>query len=289
LKEVKFGAQLPQETDNFDLAIEAARECESLGYDSIWAFDHLSPFWTSSKQNFECWTLLSAVAQHTKQIKIGTLVTNVNLRNPALLAKMSSTLDVISNGRLILGLGTGDRLSREELVSYGYTFSPLEERVERLRETIMILKAMWTQPEASFAGRYYQISNAINMPKPKQKPHPPIWVAGRHRKVLDVVAELADGWNYWRLNKNQLRDRSRYVSHKSAEFGRGGNSITKSWTMGISDLSFAGNKRALEKQDIIENLKAQVDDETRYFIASFGPHPEPKSYRLFAEAVRTLG
>ena len=155
--DIRIGCQLPQDISDFQKLTEIAQECERLGYDSVWAYDHLSPFWMKQAQALECWTLLSAIAQRTSKIKVGTLVTNVNLRNPALLAKMSSTLDKISGGRLILGLGTGDKFSREELQSYGYQFPSLNERIGRLRETILILKSMWTQPEASFKGTYYSL------------------------------------------------------------------------------------------------------------------------------------
>ena len=168
--EMKFGCQLPLETGDFDRVIEIARECEGLGYDSVWAYDHLSPFWTRSGETLECWTTLSAVAERTNKVKVGSLVTNANLRNPSLLAKMTSTVDIISRGRLILGLGAGDKMSRHELQSYGYKFQSLRVRVEALRETILILKAMWTGDKSSFHGKHYQITQAVNLPKPIQKP-----------------------------------------------------------------------------------------------------------------------
>ena len=172
LPDLKFGCQLPQGIADSDHVIEVAVECERLGYDSVWAYDHLSPFWVRSGQALECWTLLAAVAARTSRIKIGSLVTNVNFRNPALLAKMTSTLDDISGGRLVVGLGVGDRLSRNELRSYGYKLPPLDERIARLRETIQILKSMWTEDNATFAGKHFRTSRARNYPKPRHKPPP---------------------------------------------------------------------------------------------------------------------
>ena len=177
----RFGCQLPQEESNFDKVAKVAENCERLGYDSIWAYDHLAPYWTRRGQAYECLTLLAAIAQRTKKIKLGSLVTNVNLRNPALLAKITSSLDNF-DGRLILGLGTGDRMSCNELLSYGYSFATMDERVERLRETVLILKAMWTKDQATFEGRYHRVLNAVNYPKPIQKPHPPLWIGGKPPK-----------------------------------------------------------------------------------------------------------
>lgn len=285
---IKLGCQLPQETDDFEKLAKIAEGCERLGYDSVWAYDHLSPYWTRRGQAFECWTLLAAVAQRTKKIKLGSLVTNVNLRSPALLAKITSTLDNLSNGRLILGLGTGDRMSRNELLSYGYRFANIDERLERLKETILILKAMWTQDRASFEGKYNKLSGAINYPKPKQTPHPPIWVGGKHPKILEIIAEMADGWNYWGLERQMLEQCSRYLTSECARIGRNPAQITKSWTGPLSNLFKPGRRRNQIVEDVRRQLQSQTNDETRYFIASFGSRAVTTDYEAFAEAVRSL-
>jgi alkanesulfonate monooxygenase SsuD/methylene tetrahydromethanopterin reductase-like flavin-dependent oxidoreductase (luciferase family) len=285
---MKFGCQLPQDIDDFDRLIEVAEECERLGYDSVWVYDHLSPFWSRSGKALECWTALSAVAARTNNVKVGSLVTNVVLRNPSLLAKMSSTVDNISGGRLILGLGTGDKLSRRELNSYGYKFPPLDERVERLRESILILKAMWTKDEVTFHGKHYTISHAVNFPKPEQSPHPPIWIGGKHLRIVNVVAELADGWNYWGLSKEGLERRSRYLSTKCTEYRRSPASILKSWSGTFSHLSHGPGNYTELVQKMATALRKQTDAETRYFVASFGPRANPESYQAFAEAVKSL-
>lgn len=288
LPKSNFGCQLPQDSDDFDRVIEVAKHCERIGYDSVWVYDHLSPFWSRSGQAFECWTTLSAVAARTNSVKVGSLVTNVVLRNPSLLAKMSSTIDNISNGRLILGLGTGDKMSREELHSYGYRFPDLNERVERLRESIQILKAMWTNDEVTFHGNHYEISRAVNLPKPKQRPHPPIWIGGRHLRILDVVAEFADGWNYWGLSKDGLERRKDYLANKCAEHGRKPSSILKAWSGTFQQLSDGARSHSELSRNIAGKLRNQADTETRYFIASFGSQADPESYQAFADAVKSL-
>lgn len=285
---VKIGCQLPQGADNFDRIVEVARECEKLGYDSVWLYDHLSPFWAHSSEALECWTTLSAVAARTSKVKIGTLVTNVGLRNPGLLAKMASTVDNISGGRLILGLGTGDRMSREELGSYGYKFPSLEERVELLKENILILKAMWTKDLVTFHGKHYEISDAVNLPKPKQHPHPPIWIGGKHLRILDVVAELADGWNYWGFSKSELERCKSYLSVKCRDYGRNPDSIVKSWAGTYVSLSQGSSGRAEVMRNIVTRLRKQTDASTKYFIASFGSQASPESYQTFADAAMNL-
>ncbi len=286
---VKFGCQLPQDVDDFDHVIQVARECERLGYDSVWVYDHLSPYWSPSGRALECWTTLSAVAARTGNVKVGSLVTNVGFRNPGLLAKMSSTIDNISGGRLILGLGTGDRMSRQELSSYGYGFPSLTERIERLRETVQILKAMWTQDETTFHGKHFKTSHAVNLPKPKQRPHPPIWIGGKHLRILDVVAELADGWNYWGLSSEMVQNRRDYLSAKCAKYGRKPEDILKSWSGTYSQISRGANNHSDSAKNVVSELQNQTAAGTEYFIVSFSSRANMESYQAFADSVKSIG
>jgi alkanesulfonate monooxygenase SsuD/methylene tetrahydromethanopterin reductase-like flavin-dependent oxidoreductase (luciferase family) len=285
LTTAKFGCQLPQNTSDINHIFEVVKECESLGYDSVWAYDHLAPYWLQPRSSLEPWTLLSAIAARTSKIKIGSLVSNVNLRNPALLAKITSTVDSISRGRLIVGLGVGDRMSIEELRSYGYRFPSLQERIDLLRETIMVLKAMWTGNKVSLKGKAANVSNAVCLPKPKQENGPPIWVGGRHRRVLDVAAELADGWTHWGLTGRKLAEQERYLLAKCAQLQRDPYSIAKSWAGTVSTAPSS-------TLDLAESMKAelmsQIGGETDYYIASFPVGVGRKAYEGFAEAVRSI-
>ena len=283
----KFGCQLPQDISNPEHLIEVARECESLGYDSVWAYDHLSPYWLRSGRALECWTLLSAVAARTSEIRVGSLVTNVNLRNPALLAKMTSTVDCISGGRLILGLGTGDRMSIHEMQTHGYHFPPLGQRIDRLSETILILRSMWTGKKVSVRGKTFEVSNALSLPKPKQKPGPPIWIGGRHQMILDIVAELADGWNYWGLDKKELGEREQYLFAKCSEVGRSYIDLIKSWAGKVDGTGQCSSNLTLV-EDMKKQLLSKTSTHTDYFIASFGRDSDRKAYEAFAEAVRSF-
>lgn len=284
----KFGLQLPQDTPNPDHLIEVAKECEALGYDSVWAYDHLSPYWLPSGRAMECWTLLSAVAARTSKIRIGSLVTNVNLRNPALLAKMTSTVDCISGGRLIVGLGPGDRMSAHEMQSHGYHFPSLERRISRLRDTILILREMWTGENISVVGKTSGVSNALSLPEPKQEPGPPIWIGGKHHMILDLVAELADGWNYWDLDKGLLEEREKYLFAKCAEFGRSPEDLLKSWAGTVDNEVRRSYNKSMMVDSIRRMLLSKTSKYTDYFIASFGHESDREAYEAFAEAVKSL-
>ncbi|MGA2784072.1 MAG: LLM class flavin-dependent oxidoreductase [Candidatus Bathyarchaeia archaeon] len=276
----KFGCILPHDLANFDHLLEVAKTCEVLGYDSIWAFDHLAPYWSPSKPNLECWTTLSSIAGHTKEIKLGSLVININLRHPSLLAKMASTLDVISRGRIILGLGTGDRLSKDELTSFGYTFRSLDERISHLRETIQILNGLWTTNDFSYDGVHFKLSHAQLEPKPVQKPHPPIWIGGKHYRILDAVAEMADGWNYWNLTRKGSTDKIQYLLDRCLQNNRSFDSIVKSWSGTIP------GKPTVET--LMAYLKERSGPATEYFVAYFGSGARRETYELFAETVSKL-
>jgi len=142
----------------------------------------------------ESWTTLAALAAVTNKIRLGTMVTSVSYRNPALLAKMAATVDVISNGRLTLSIGAG--WYEDEYNQYGWDFPPAATRIHQMEEAVQLIKAMWTQPRANFSGRYYHVKDAILEPKPVQKPHPPILIGGSGEQLtLRVVARHADACN----------------------------------------------------------------------------------------------
>ncbi|WP_330633388.1 LLM class flavin-dependent oxidoreductase [Halocatena halophila] len=166
----------------------------TLGFDAAWAPDHL--MLGRDRAEFECWTLLSAMAGFTDEIDIGSLVLCNDYRNPALVAKMAATLDVISGGRLQLGLGAG--WHEHEYNAYDWEYRDGFDRLMRLDESIRLIKRMWGAGDtgASFGGEYYQIEDAPCAPPPVQDPHPPILVGGQGEQVtLKLVAKHADIWN----------------------------------------------------------------------------------------------
>lgn len=194
---IRFGAILPLNQVNFTNLKSEALECEKLGFHAIWLSDHFFPFplyGASSMPRLECWTSLSGLASVTKKLRLGTLVLCNSYREPSVLAKMASTLDNISNGRLEFGIGAG--WFEAEYRAYGIPFENAPVRISRLREGIQVIKKMWTEENPRFEGKYYTIRDAFCNPKPVQEPHPPIWIGGSGEKLLlRVVAEFADGCN----------------------------------------------------------------------------------------------
>ena len=189
---IKFGVKVNPDWYSFQTLTEICQAAEGLGYDTLWLADHLQP---GQGDCLEAWTTIAALTGLTRRLKIGTLATSVSFRNPALLAKMVASLDVISGGRVVLGIGAG--WMEEEYVAYGYDFPDSSTRVRQLKEALQVIDGLWTQDRATFNGRYYSIKNAVCMPKPVQKPRPKILVGiTRGRKTLPyLAARYADGFN----------------------------------------------------------------------------------------------
>ena len=182
-------------SEAYETMTRVAQEADTLGYHSIWLYDHFHTVPTPTQEvTFECWTSTAALARDTRRVRIGQMVTCNSYRHPALLAKMASTVDALSQGRLDVGIGAG--WYQEEYLAYGYPFSSTHERLERLREAVQIILAMWTEPEATFEGTYYQVRGAINQPKGVQQPHIPLLIGGGGEKVtLRLVAQYANACN----------------------------------------------------------------------------------------------
>jgi F420-dependent oxidoreductase-like protein len=201
---LKFGLALPQGTlmelagindpvEAYEALTSVALTAEETGFDSLWLSDALWPPDDSSHFLFECWTTTAALARDTTRVRIGQLVTFSGLRHPALLAKMASTVDVMSHGRLTLGIGSGFPGLAPQFRAYGYDYPDVAVRSRQLREAIQILLAMWTQEEATFEGKYYQVHGAINSPKGVQQPHIPLLIGGNGEQVtLKLVAQYGD-------------------------------------------------------------------------------------------------
>jgi len=194
-------------------------ECERLGFDSVWLYDHLISVSSlnPSDDNMEGWTLLSALAPQTKTIDVGILVLCNNFRHPPLLAKMASTLDVISGGRLVLGIGAG--WNPTEHAQYGMHFPRSAERLSRLDEALHIIRLMWTEDAATFHGKYYSIERAVNSPKPIRRPHPPILVGSLTGggKMAAIAAAHADIYNTFTTG---IKDYERKMEHFRSHLNR---------------------------------------------------------------------
>jgi F420-dependent oxidoreductase-like protein len=219
---------IPDPVQQFEAMVRVGVEAEKLGYDSIWVYDHFHTVPTAElATNFECWIATTALARATSRVRVGQLVTCNSYRPPSLLAKMASTVDVLSHGRLDFGIGAG--WYEEEYVAYGYPYPDGPERLRMLAEALQIFKAMWTEPYATFEGRYYRIKGAINEPKGVQKPHPPIWIGGGGEKVtLKLVAKYGDACNIGGINPDVYRHKFDVLRQHCEAVGRDYSTIIKS-------------------------------------------------------------
>src|ERR1700681_2278548 len=203
---LQFGVSLPKgwtmdlvgikdPVEAYETRTGIAQTADETGFNSVWLFDHFHTVPTPTQEvTFEAWTSTAALARDTKRVRIGQLVTCNGYRNPALLAKMASTVDVLSHGRLTFGIGAG--WHEQEYRAYGYDFPDTADRLRRLGEAVQVILAMWTQEEAVFEGKYYQVRGAINQPKGVQQPHIPILIGGGGEKVtLKLVAQYGDACN----------------------------------------------------------------------------------------------
>jgi len=205
---------------------DMARIIEDSGYDSLWVYDHFHTHPVVKQEStYEAWTLMAALAATTTRVRLGQMCTCALYRPPSLLAKIAANIDVISGGRLDLGIGAG--WSQGEFEAYGYDFPAAGERLEMLEETVRILLAMWTEDEASFSGAHHRIAGAINRPKPLQEPHPPLWIAGGGESLtLRIVAKHAnfanfnDGIEVFRRKSRILAEHCEAVGRPYEEIGR---------------------------------------------------------------------
>jgi F420-dependent oxidoreductase-like protein len=214
---VRFGVTLPQIKRSWQEARDAAVLFDQLGFDSVWVCDHLYGVPMPTLPIFEGWTELAAVAAITERVGLGTLVTPPFFRNPAVLAKQIATLDQISGGRAIAGLGAG--WFQAEFEAYGCEFPPLGQRMKALEEEIQILKGLWTQERFSFEGKHFRVKDVICEPKPVRRP--PILIGGGGEKVLmGIVARHADVWNNLAVFQPQLGAKIAALRRRCAEEGR---------------------------------------------------------------------
>lgn len=311
MNKLKFGVFLPfyalrfrnEDTLSFDRIKNLVLECEQLGYDYVWLDDHLM---YGKQPVLECWTTLSALSSITSKIRLGTMVLCNSFRNPAVLAKMAATLDVLSNGRLELGIGAG--FQKEEHVAYGLPFPNSNDRILKLKESVEIIKSMWQEKKANYQGKFYAIKEAVCEPKPIQQPYPPIIIGGSGEKLtLRVVAEHANRYDWGYLStlavyKNKLKILKEYC--KLA--GRNFQEIEKSCWIG-GQIFLAENQAELDKKimgwkpknlplkdferlnlvgfpiDCIREIQKYSRLGVNNFMLFFGDLPDCSSLRLFAK------
>ncbi len=197
MRPLRFGFKTAPQSTTYDDMLAIWQEADGIpAYEHAWLFDHFSPInGELDDPCYEGWTLLAALAVATKRLRLGLMVTGNTYRHPAVLTKIASTVDVISNGRLDFGIGAGWNVY--EHTSMGLPLYAAGERIRRLGEACEIYKSLCTNHLTDFDGRYYQLKEARNAPKPVQKPYPPLMIGGSGEQLtLKVVAQHADMWNF---------------------------------------------------------------------------------------------
>ena len=281
---MKFGLQHP----NFSFDGEGSQiveklrnlvgRAESYGFDSFWVMDHFHQIQVvgqSQEPMLEGWTTQAVVAGLTEKIKLGTLVTGIVYRHPSVLAKIGATLDVLSKGRLFMGIGAAWNV--EEANAYGIPFPSVKERMRRLEEAVQIISKMWTEERTSFAGKFYQLRDAYCNPKPIQKPHPPIMIGGSGEKqTLKIVAKYADACNIFG-SVETVRQKLGILREHCHQVGRDYDSILKT-KLGHVVID-------KDKEKVTEAIKGLPEDRRREY-AIYGT---PEEVRKQIEAFRDVG
>jgi alkanesulfonate monooxygenase SsuD/methylene tetrahydromethanopterin reductase-like flavin-dependent oxidoreductase (luciferase family) len=220
---VHFGVTIPQIKRTWAEATANSLEFEAMGYDSLWVCDHLYGPQSPQIPILEAWSLIAAVAAVTSKVEIGTLVTPAGMRNAAHLGKVIATVDNIAEGRIIPGLGAG--WMPREFTDFGTPFLNTGQRLGQLRETVELLKRMWTEPSVSYDGKYVKAENLVCEPKPVRVP--PILIGGSGEKVtLKLAAQHADIWNHQAARQSELPRKVEVLKERCAEVGRDPSTIT---------------------------------------------------------------
>jgi len=211
-EELKFGyecAPYPWGTIS-ELAVYA----EKVGFDSFWMPDHTVGFGIRRWDALEAWSVLSAVALQTKRIRLGTCVSDTYRHHPAVLAQMATTCDIISNGRAVMGIGIGEAMN---LNPYGIVW---DKPVSRTIDALRVMKKLWTEEFVDYEGPYYKLKQAFLQPKPVQKPHVPLFIAGNSPRTMKMVAEFGDGWVPASVQPDEYREGLNYVLTEASKGGR---------------------------------------------------------------------
>ncbi len=313
---MQFGAFVPQgwrldledipPPQQWDTMVAVARVAEETGYDSVWVYDHLHTFPDAGRHStWEAWTLMTGLAEATERVRLGQMCTCNSYRPPALLAKIAACVDVMSGGRLEVGIGAG--WYEREYGGYGYEFPAPPDRIGMLDEAVQILRMMWTEESTTFHGRHYRLDGAINRPQPVQVPHPPLWIAGGGEQLtLRTVAKYADYANY-SGGDEIFRHKTEVLQRHCRDVGRDFDEITLTsnvdclmgvteteaakkldlWRMPGSSSKQAWAERSLygTAEQVAERVAALESRGVDYVIVYFADATWGDSMRRFAEVV----
>lgn len=303
---VEFGVYVPQVGFTYDEIAVRAEVCEELGFHSLWFFDHLYAPELPGQPSFEGWTLATSVLARTTTLRVGHLVLCNTFRHPALLAKMATSLDVISGGRLELGIGSGSYRTEHEQA--GIAWSTLRERTDQLDEALAIVTSMLSQPATTFDGRYYRVHDLPNVPSPVQQPRPPIHVGGAgERTTLPLVAKYADVWNCPTYALGEFERKHDVLRAECARVGRDPGAVRVSHeavlvladsqpaledALRLAERRFGGPGWGLHEGGyvgtpaaVVERIRAAVERGITFFVFFTHDRADPATLRRFAREV----
>ena len=315
MTELRFGVFIPQgwkmelasiedPQQKWAKSVEVATLAEDLGYDSLWVYDHFHNVPVPAHEAmFEAWTTIAAISQRTSRIKLGQMVGCAAYREPTMLAKITSNIDVISGGRLIWGVGAG--WYEHEYRAYGYDFPSPAERIRILEETVEVVTRMWSEPDASYEGRHFSVEGAQCDPKPLQQPRPEVLIGGGGEQLtLRVVARLADASNFGG-KPHEFTHKCEVLQGHCRDVGRDYDEIAKTWSPEVFiresereiidggtrsfigepyDSWHAGNLVGTPEQ-VTEKILEYVGLGCTGFYPWCSDYPETESMRLLAEQV----
>ncbi len=288
MSHTRFGIMTAPMQVGYDDVLRVWREADTIPeIEHAWLFDHLMPIGGDPDGPIhEGWTLLSALAAQTRRLRLGLLVTSNRFRPPAMLAKIATTVDIVSGGRLDFGIGVGSRpdhpLARREYDAHGLPFHDSAHAVGSLAEACTVIRRLWTEKEPfDFDGTYVRLTGAFGNPKPVQHPHPPIMIGGRSSPTLRVAAEHADLWNIPGGDIEDVIRRSALLDRYCTEIGRDPASITRSIHLPVSYERPGGTRDAIAEA---------VDAGFRHIVLGLpAPYPADVARWVADELISTSG
>ncbi|MEZ4707794.1 MAG: LLM class F420-dependent oxidoreductase [Caldilineaceae bacterium] len=278
MKPITFGIKTAPQHTTYEAILKVWRQTDANpAFDHAWLFDHYAPIYSDvSGPCLEGWTTLAALAAETSRIRLGLMVTGNTYRHPAVLASIAATVDIVSNGRLDIGIGAG--WNEYEHASMGIPLYKPGERIRRLDESCQMMKQLFTQELTTFDGRYYQLKDARREPKPVQKPHPPFLIGGSGEQLtLRVAAKHADIWNFVAGPVDVFQHKVAVLKEHCATVGRNFDEIVLSTQVRVDydDLSSAR-----------ERTQSFIDAGATHFVYTLSdPYPADIVARLADEVV----